>query len=119
MKYLICGSRTYDNFNDFEEKLSFINWEYDDEIISGGASGADTLVEIYCHKYCLRNTVVKPDWDLFGKSAGFIRNADMIEMGPDKVIAFWDGKSKGTANTIDLARKKKIDTIIFYVGQRG
>lgn len=45
-----------------------------------------------------------PDWELYGKSAGPIRNRKMVSKS-DVVFAFWDGKSKGTKNSIDTAIK--------------
>lgn len=42
------------------------------------------------------------DWDRYGKSAGFRRNVDIVAQS-DHVVAFWDGVSEGTLNTIALA----------------
>jgi hypothetical protein len=44
------------------------------------------------------------DWDTYGKSAGYRRNADMAKYS-DAVVCFWDGVSKGTKHMIDLARQ--------------
>lgn len=50
------------------------------------------------------------DWDAYGKSAGYRRNAEMVSLGADLCIAFVvPGKSKGTQHTIDLARKAGIE----------
>jgi len=54
-----------------------------------------------------------PDWDKYRKSAGFIRNQQIID-ACTFVLAFWDGKSKGTKDTIDKARKAKKPTFIIY-----
>jgi hypothetical protein len=45
-----------------------------------------------------------PDWKKHGRAAGIIRNTDIVKQA-DKVVAFWDGKSKGTQDTIGKARK--------------
>jgi hypothetical protein len=45
------------------------------------------------------------DWAKYGPAAGPIRNKEIID-ACDVVIAFWDGKSKGTANSIKLAKCK-------------
>jgi hypothetical protein len=57
--------------------------------------------------------IFKPDWDKYGKRAGFIRN-ELIINEADKIIAFWDGESKGTKLSIDLAIKagKPIDIYV-------
>lgn len=49
----------------------------------------------------------RADWDTHGKSAGYKRNSQMADHA-DMLIAFWDGKSKGTKHMIDLARAKKL-----------
>jgi hypothetical protein len=44
-------------------------------------------------------------WSIYGKGAGYIRNREMAQYA-DALIAFWDGKSKGTKNMIDEAKKQ-------------
>lgn len=78
-------------------------------IVSGGAKGADTLAEKYAAERNYPCSIFLADWDKNGKSAGFIRNREMHEyLSKQKergVVAFWDGKSSGTANNFDLAKK--------------
>ena len=76
------------------------------EFISGMAEGADILGEKYAeeHDYPVRKFPAK--WAVYGKSAGFRRNEEMVSYasyGKGVLFAFWDGESKGTKNTIDLA----------------
>ena len=47
------------------------------------------------------------DWDKYGKAAGFIRNEQMAQ-NADALVVFWDGKSRGTKNMIELAAKYKL-----------
>ena len=42
------------------------------------------------------------EWNKYGKQAGYLRNAEMVSLG-DCVLAFWNGASRGTKHTIDLA----------------
>lgn len=49
--------------------------------------------------------VYKPDWARYGRAAGAIRNKQIVD-ACDKLIAFWDGKSKGTKISIDMAEKQ-------------
>jgi hypothetical protein len=44
---------------------------------------------------------------MYGKGAGYIRNATMAK-NADAVIAFWDGNSPGTKHMIDIANQKKL-----------
>ena len=112
MKYAIIGSR---NFNDYNRLKSTLDHELPriDLIISGGASGADTLAEKWADENNIPSRIFHAEWEKYGKSAGFIRNRLIIDLA-DKVIAFWDGKSKGTANSISLAKKKNKKVSIVY-----
>lgn len=49
-------------------------------------------------------TIFPANWAEFGKYAGYIRNYDMGK-NADMLIAFWDGKSKGTSHMIDIAER--------------
>ena len=44
--------------------------------------------------------------DVHGKKAGYLRNVDMAEYA-DALVAFWDGKSKGTGHMIDIVLKRR------------
>jgi hypothetical protein len=102
----IVGSR---DFNDYEKLKKEILTLYKIDnikcIVSGGASGADKLGERFAEEFKLEKRIFYPDWNKYGKRAGFIRNKDIVE-NSDKLIAFWDSKSKGTKLTIDLAKEK-------------
>jgi len=52
-----------------------------------------------------KSIIIKPEWNKYGKSAGYKRNSLIINEA-DKVVAFWKGESKGTKHSIDLAIKK-------------
>lgn len=82
------------------------------EFVSGGARGVDTWAEECITHHTIKH-IFKPDWDKYGKRAGFLRN-ELIINEADKVIAFWDGQSKGTKHSIDLAIKtgKPIDIYV-------
>jgi hypothetical protein len=101
MKLAIVGSRSFDDYKLMEKELLPLIGSID-TIISGGAKGADSLAERFADNYFIPTIIFKPDWNKFGKRAGFIRNKDIIN-NADKVIAFWDRKSRGTSNSIDLA----------------
>lgn len=101
MKLAIVGSR---GFSDFESLKNVIDAEKDVElIVSGGAKGADSLAERYASERGIPVKIFLPDWDTHGKQAGFIRNQDIVR-ACDKLIAFWDGDSRGTSHSIHLAR---------------
>jgi hypothetical protein len=114
MKVAIVGSRTFINYNLFTntmDKLSDSGLFEVTEIISGGAKGVDTLAERYANEKGIPITVIKPDWELHGKSAGMIRNGEIIRQ-TEMVVAFWDGKSRGTRNTIGRAMQAQMTCFI-------
>lgn len=53
------------------------------------------------------------NWKL-GRRAGPIRNQLMLDQNPDKVIAFHDGRSRGTLHTITEARRRGISVEIIH-----
>lgn len=106
MKLAIVGSRTFNDYEFLKQTVnSLSNIKSITHIVSGGANGADTLAEKYCLENELELIIFLPDWKKYGRSAGMIRNKDIINTC-DIVIAFWDGKSRGTENSIKLARTK-------------
>lgn len=74
------------------------------EIISGGAKGIDTLAEIYADQHGIPKTIIKPEYNRYGRGAPLKRNETIVSLA-DLVIAIWDGKSKGTKFTVEYARK--------------
>jgi len=101
MKIAVVGSR---NFHDYELlKKTLTEYEIT-SIVSGGANGADSLGERYADEHNIPTMIFKPDWKRFGRGAGRIRNKTIVE-NADLVIAFWDGLSKGTQMSIEIAKK--------------
>ena len=113
MKLAIVGSRNFDNYTILRNFADYFIESCDDSIISGGAKGADTLAKQYAHENLIATVTYLPDWNKYGKSAGFIRNKLIVD-NCDIVLAFWDGKSKGTQHTIKLAKAAKKPTFIVY-----
>ena len=99
----VVGSRTW---SDRERVFAEIAKANPSEIVSGGAVGPDSFAEEWARQNNIPVTVFKPDWDKHGKSAGFVRNKQIIDKA-DYVLAFWDGKSRGTAHSISLAKKAR------------
>lgn len=111
MKVAVVGSRS---FNDYNHLSWVLNQFKISEIISGGAIGADTLAQRYADEHLIKTVIHKPQWHIFGKSAGYKRNVLIIEKA-DMVVAFWDGKSKGTKHSISIAQKMNKELVIEYV----
>jgi predicted Rossmann fold nucleotide-binding protein DprA/Smf involved in DNA uptake len=109
MKLLIAGSRSITEFD-----LSPYIPAETDVIISGGASGVDRLAEQYAAAHRLSQYIIRPRYDLFGRSAPLKRNVQMVDMA-DAVLVIWDGRSKGTLYTLEYARKREKRVTIVYV----
>ena len=75
------------------------------KIVSGGAKGADSIGRKFAEKHGIEIQEFIPDWSK-GRSAGIERNADIVEAA-GLVIAFWDGVSPGTKNTIERTIRAK------------
>lgn len=106
MKVAVVGSRsaTEKDYKVIEDSMP----QNTSEIVSGGAVGVDTLAKRYANENKLIMTEFLPDYNdpkLDNKKAApLIRNRKIVEYS-DFVLAFWDGRSKGTAFTIEYARK--------------
>jgi uncharacterized phage-like protein YoqJ len=72
--------------------------------VSGGARGVDKCAEKVAISIGLQTEIYPADWHKFGKAAGMKRNQQIVEVS-DRIVAFWDGQSRGTKNTIDTAKK--------------
>jgi hypothetical protein len=110
----IVGGR---DFKDYELVKSILdpNKNKIQKIVSGGAYGADSLGKRYAEDNNIPIKIYYPNWNKYGKAAGMIRNKDIVN-NSTHILAFWDGKSKGTKNSIELAKKdeaKKLK-IVYY-----
>jgi hypothetical protein len=114
IKVIIAGGRNFDDFDKLCQVCDeFLQDQNGIEIVSGAYKGADLLGERYAAE---RNHPIKQfpaDWRRYGKSAGLKRNAEMAAYA-DALIAFWDGKSKGTKNMIDIAKQACLIVKVFY-----
>ncbi|MCO6500258.1 MAG: DUF2493 domain-containing protein [Vicingus serpentipes] len=119
MKVIIAGGRDFNDWGYLRRacmdtlKHAISTMEYEIVVISGKARGADTLGEKFAESQDMRVLSFPANWETHGKKAGFIRNEQMAEEG-DMLIAFWDGKSKGTKHMIDLALKHELETHVYF-----
>ncbi len=99
MKTAVIGSRglSMENIGDYLPSDTT-------EIVSGGAKGIDTCAREYAQANGIPLTEFLPDYDRYGRAAPLRRNEQIVAYA-DRVIAFWDGHSRGTAYTMDLCRR--------------
>lgn len=121
MKVIIAGSRGITDIRVVEEAMRLCGFMVT-EVVSGTASGVDRLGEQWAQA---RNIPIKrfpANWQEDGRSAGYKRNVKMVEYVKESrgaVVTIWDGQSKGTSHTIDLAKEAGLQLFIHTVPQRS
>ena len=87
----------------------------DDIIVSGCAPGADSLAIKFAQEHGWKYELFPADWANDGKyKAGFLRNTRMVACS-QVLIAFWDGQSGGTRDTIQKALEAKLEVHVYNV----
>jgi hypothetical protein len=119
----IVGGRDFNNYDilvsTFANLVEENKWDCKGlTIVSGGAKGADSLAEQLANDIGTKTLIFKANWDKYGKSAGYRRNVAIVE-NSDIIIAFWNGISKGTRHTIDIAKVSKKCLFVYdYSGKK-
>lgn len=116
VKLAVVGSQ---NFDDYEYLKKILDYHPCTLIISGGAKGADRLAV----RYAIENNIPKkeffPHWKTYGKSAGAIRNKQIVD-ACDELVAFCDkiGREQDIRlrNIIDAA--KCLNKPIYIIGKK-
>ncbi len=121
MRVLVCGSRTWTDRACIRSVLNGLYGEAPGPLvlIEGGQHGADRIASEWADEwvpYVLTHLRFPADWQTYGKKAGPIRNAQMLEEGsPDVVWAFVNrplAESRGTANMVRRAVAAGIPTYV-------
>ncbi len=113
MRIAIVGSRNCGNHRDRSDEIHLVleSHDYMCIVVSGGARGIDTLAREAAESTGCYYEEFLPDWKTYGKKAGFLRNQTIVD-SCDELHAWWDGKSRGTAHSIELAKKAGKPVII-------
>lgn len=130
MRTIIAGSRDFPAkkevkpgvFIDDPEDLIFAHkWLYGinlvrpiTAVICGMAQGADMMGYKWAKEKGIEIAEFPADWNGLGKSAGYARNEQMAQ-NAEALVAFWDGKSKGTKHMIDLAYSYGLEVTVIGV----
>lgn len=115
LRILVCGGRHFADYGLLERTINDIVFESgcsDAEIVSGHCVGADRLGELYAERHNVSVKIFPAQWKKYGKRAGPIRNKQMVDyisgFKNKAVVAFVSANTKGTRNTIALAKKANI-----------
>ena len=120
----IIGSRTIDKKSAFEKLNDFFKGCERTKPVTFFSGGCKKGVDSYVYEFSKSFTnskfiEVPANWLKYGKSAGAIRNAELIKMVSglknNQVIAIWDGVSKGTENAINLCFKYNVNLAIIRI----
>ena len=110
MRVLVCGGRNYSDKACLWYRLDSLGPPEVSAIISGMASGADSLAAEWAEKFGFPLHKFPADWNAHGKAAGPIRNQRMLDEGkPDLVLAFPGGR--GTADMVRRAKSAGIRVV--------
>jgi hypothetical protein len=115
-RILVCGGRTWGNYRLVLEALKLHVRGPDTVVIEGEASGADRLGAQAGRELGLEVLPYPADWTRHGRSAGMIRNREMLTHGkPTIALAFHAdlNQSKGTRNMIELCQKAGIPVVLY------
>ena len=111
MRIAVVGSRDFPRLG---EVRSFVRrLPVGTTLVSGGARGVDTVAEVAAREVGIPVEIHPADWNRHGRGAGPLRNTRIVESS-DVVVAFWDGRSPGTADTLRKARLARRPVRVFY-----
>lgn len=111
MRVIIAGIRTLESAYPVARAIRDSGFHIT-EVVSGGAKGADRFGELHATLFDIPLKKFPADWQTHGKAAGPIRNEEMARYA-DALIAVWDGKSRGTKNMIETARKHGLKIYVY------
>lgn len=105
LKVALVGSRTFTNIKLATRVVArLLERDPNVVIISGGASGADSLAELLAKRMCRQPPrIIRAKWQradgTTDRRAGHDRNTLLVRAA-DEVVALWDGTSRGTLDTV-------------------
>lgn len=114
-KILITGSRWW---GDYSTICDALKEHGPGVVIEGGARGADNMARFAAESMGWPTIQFPANWDKYGKSAGPIRNQEMIDQKPDVCLAFPLDESRGTLHCMKAAERAGIPVHVYPPGYR-
>lgn len=109
----VAGGRGFTNWTLLVQKLDALTASlHPIKVIEGGAACADQMAGRWADQHGYAHQRIEAEWELYKTAgqknpAGMIRNRELCGIA-EVAIFFWDGRSSGTANSIELAKQKGI-----------
>jgi len=118
MLVAFSGSVNWTDFGPVKNALIILKEIYGNElqVTHGAAIGLDSLVGIVARYYGIQEIPLPADWQRYGKSAGMIRNAELLR-NAQALVAYPLSTSRGTLGAIRIARQAKLPLCIYYDGK--
>lgn len=122
LRIIVCGGRNFNDYDRMKDEIDkiiakFNRYVQEIEIVSGHCAGADQLGEQYARERGYPCKVFPANWEKYGRSAGPIRNSEMIKyalkVNVPIVVAFRSPRTKGTNDTIKKATKMGFKVFVF------
>ena len=121
-RIIVCGGVDFDDYGLLKARLDELLPKYENvRLISGHARGADSLGERYAGENGFPIQVFPAEWKKYGRAAGPIRNRAMLKYAKEEtpvVVAFWNGKSRGTANMLKQAKSGGAECVVYLYEQK-
>lgn len=125
VRVLVTGSRDWYDEGLVREELDRI-WDrcLPFEMITVVHGGCPTGADKYAAKWVdstrayeinVTEEIFPADWEKHGRSAGPIRNREMVDSGPEYFLAFVRNGSPGAMGTVNLCRQDRIPGAVWYV----
>lgn len=120
MKLAVIGSRGINDAEFIVSKLDQLCFEYQvTTIVSGGAKGVDSIAEGWAKDNGIETLIFKPDYQTYAPSIAPLMRNETIVAECDYLIAFWDGRSRGSEFTIKAAKSAGKLLKVFYQTRNG
>ena len=106
---IVAGSRSIDRYSHVASAIAEAPWAIT-RILSGGARGVDEFAVSYANLNNIPCDLVTAFWNEdsdYNAEVGKQRYSEMLKKA-EGIIVIWDGKSRGTAHLIELAKQSKL-----------
>jgi len=117
MRVIVAGSRSIAEYALVERAVRESGFQVT-EVFSGGARGVDQLGEAWARRNGVPVRRFPADWERYGKQAGYLRNEEMADRA-EALIAVWDGRSPGTGQMIEIAKRKGLKVFVLTPNGRA